>query len=98
MMEDPTPADRDARTRERLAQTSPEGAPPPPAWRRASWLLLLGVLAAIAVAAGLAGWAIAGQTGALVGVALAVLAGAVRAAPVLIAATLRRGERTRAQR
>jgi hypothetical protein len=97
MIDGGSKAERDERVRQRLAETSPEGAPPPPRWRKASWALLLVVFLILAGIAAAAGWAVAGRTGAIIGVALAVFAAAVRGAPVLIADGFRRGERKRAQ-
>lgn len=97
MIDGGSKSERDEQVRQRLADTSPEGAPPPARWRRASWVLLLVVFLILALLAAAAGWAIAGRTGAIIGVAIALFAACIRAAPVLIAGGFRRGERTRAQ-
>ena len=97
MIDGGSKAERDEQVRQRLAESSPEGAPPSPGWRRASWALLLVVFLILALIAAAAGWAVAGRTGAIIGVGLAIFAAAVRAAPVLIAGGFRRGERRRAQ-
>src|SRR5690606_13799991 len=65
MIDGGSKAERDEQVRQRLADTSPEGAPPPARWRRASWALLLVVFLILAALAAAAGWAIAGRTGAI---------------------------------
>lgn len=62
-----------------------------------SWGLLTLVFVAVATIAGWAGWSLAGRTGLIVGLSLAVLLALLRAAPTLIAAIFRRSERRRAE-
>ena len=78
--------------RRRLAAKSPEGAPPPAAWRRLSWGLLGLVFLLVAAIAGAAGWSIAGPKGLFLGLALALLVAVVRAAPAILAGIMRRGD------
>lgn len=88
--------ERDEQMRQRM-EHSPEGAPPPGTWRAASWGLLAVVFLGLAALAAWAGWALAGRTGAIIGVALALFAAAVRAAPVILAGGFRSADRRRAR-
>lgn len=88
--------ERDEQVRQRLAVESPEGAPPSRGWRGVSWALLALVFVILAGLGAWAGWAIAGRTGAIIGVALVIFAAAVRAAPVIVAGGFRSAERRRA--